>query len=382
MAEEPFFWLVIMILDPETWPNLLRLGYDELLESNLSSGCSRDRVARVAVEHRGAFLVIGESGAVNALSSGRLRHRARDAIDLPAVGDWVELASAGPTSAVSIERVLPRRTSLVRRSAGDTSRPQLIAANVDVVLIVAAASAHQDARTRARGVNLRRLERYLVFVEQSGARPVIVINKADLLPDGDALVESVSRDLGGKMVLATSAVSGSGLDNLARLWSPRETVALVGSSGVGKSALTERLLGSERGLVGSLRADDERGRHTTTHRELYLLPTGGLLIDTPGMRELGLSSEDAEMDSAFEDVASFADQCRFRDCRHAEEPGCAVRAAIERGDLRRERLASRQKLEREIEHERRRLDPGARREAKRALRQRSRAIRAKLHRRG
>jgi len=355
---------------------LWRLGYDEFFQSNLSPATSPEHVARVVTESRGAYVVRGTHGTRHATLSGRLRHLADDATDLPTVGDWIELGPASDDLGI-IERILPRRTHLVRRSAGGSGRPQPIAANVDLVLVVGAASARDDARTRKRGINLRRFERYLVLVEQSGARPTIVLNKCDLTPDVEAIARAVRDEVGDVPVVATSALTGEGLAALRSSWTSRETIALVGSSGVGKTALMERLAGEALGPTGDVREADERGRHTTTRRDLHLLPEGGILIDTPGMRELGLWSEGADTDAAFADIRSLAEGCRFRDCRHQGEPGCRVLEALATGTLSAERLESRRKLDREIAHELRRVDSEARRAQKRMLRTRARSLRAK-----
>jgi ribosome biogenesis GTPase len=360
-------------------PSLVRLGYSSFFRGLVSPLLAVERIARVAVVHKNRYGVLGAFGARDAVLAGRLRHVAEGPLDLPAVGDWVELAS-GPGSEdelVSIERVVPRRTLLVRRSAGESHRPQPIAANVDSVLIVAAFSASEEERTRSRGVNLRRLERYLVAVRQSGARPVFVINKADLARDLADVVRSVRRVARDAPVVSTSAWSGDGLPELSSHVGPGETVALIGSSGVGKSALSQRLVGRELGAVGEVRADDERGRHTTSHRELFLLPDGGVLIDTPGMRELGLWIDGADADEAFDEIEELAAECRFRDCRHSGEPGCRVRAALAAGELDEDRMSSREKLERELAFERRKVDPRARREAKASVVRRARALRKK-----
>lgn len=358
-------------------PSLARLGFSAFFQSQLSPEVPADRVARVAVEHKSRLVVLGCEGAREAVVAGRLRHEAVEPLDLPGVGDWVVLSPESTLELASIERVLSRKTALVRRSAGESHRPQLIAANVDVVLIVAAFSASEEDRTRARGVNLRRIERYLVAVRQSGAKPVVIVNKLDLVRDASEIRESLSRIAGDAPVIATSAWNGEGLDIVRARFSEGDTLALVGSSGVGKSALTQRLLGSAVGQVGEVRPDDERGRHTTTHRELHVLPTGGVLIDTPGMRELGLWLEEGDADTSFEEIRRFAEECRFRDCRHEGEPGCRVRAALDTGELDEERLASLDKLNRERAFERRKSDPRARKEMKNGIKRRARALRRK-----
>jgi ribosome biogenesis GTPase len=242
------------------------------------------------------------------------------------------------------------------------------------VMVVSAASASDEPRIQRRGINPRRIERYLLAVRQSGARPVIAVNKSDLMRDRDAISEWLAPLSRNVPVAFVSAKTGEGLDDLTAQYSESDTVALVGSSGVGKSALVERLLGVPMGRTGETRADDERGRHTTTARELFVLPGGGSLIDTPGMRELGLWTESAEVDEAFDEIGELARECRFRDCRHLGEPGCRVLGALDSGELDPARFESRNKLERELAFERKKVDPRLRREAKRALVRRARAL--------
>jgi ribosome biogenesis GTPase len=357
--------------------SLARLGFSPFFRSQLPPEFPSERVARVALPHKSRLVVLDGVAPRDAVVSGRLRHQALDPLDLPGVGDWVVLSEESSPELASIERVLTRKTALVRRSAGESHRPQLIAANVDVVLIVAAFSASLEERIRTRGVNLRRIERYLVAVRQSGGRPVVVLNKLDLVGEAAELVEGVERIAGDAPVIATSAWSGDGLERVREQFSEGETLALVGSSGVGKSALTQRLCGSEVGELGDVRSDDERGRHTTTHRELHTLPDGGVLIDTPGMRELGLWLEEGDADTSFDEIQKFAAECRFRDCRHEGEPGCRVREALVRGELDEERLESLDKLNRELAFERRKVDPRARLEQKNGIKRRARALRRK-----
>jgi ribosome biogenesis GTPase len=254
-----------------------------------------------------------------------------------AVGDWTAVAPAGPGEVV-VEAILPRRTAFVRQAAGERSEPQAIAANVDRVFVVTAIDAD---------FNVRRLERYLVAIAAGGAEAQIVLTKADLEADLDARLAEASALA---PAFATSARAGVGLDELRARIPHGTTVALVGSSGVGKSALVNRLLGRDAQAEGEVRAYDGRGRHTTTRRELFLVPGGGLLIDTPGMRELKpwLATEMPGTDGdPFDDIAALASACRYRDCTHTAEPGCAIQAALATGALRGDRLASWQKLARE-----------------------------------
>ncbi|MBP6629111.1 MAG: ribosome small subunit-dependent GTPase A [Kofleriaceae bacterium] len=322
-----------------TDPDLTRLGWDATWQAAVAGDSV---VARVVVEHRGAYHVAGAGGAGWAELPGRTFHRARDKRDLPTVGDWVVVerwpaAVAGAGAAV-IRAILPRRTLIVRKAAGERTTPQPVAANVDLGLIVT--SANLD-------LSPRRLERYLSLLVDAGVTPILVVNKLDLVPDPGAALAPVHSIAGQVEVVATSCRTGDGLTALrARLG--RATAVLLGSSGVGKSTLTNRLLGRDAQLTQEQRADDDKGRHTTTRRELVALDDGGVLIDTPGMRELGLWAEgDGDGDdevASFDDVEAVAATCRFTDCRHDAEPGCAVVAAVVAGALPADRVASFRKL--------------------------------------
>lgn len=265
---------------------------------------------------------------------GKLSGRARSRQVRPVAGDWVLVREAEP--AATIERVLERRTALARRAPGGGGRRQIIAANLDRAVVVTSANLE---------LNMRRVERYLAAIWDSGALPAIALNKIDCVGEAERsrLVAALG-ELGDVPVVATSAVSGAGIEELAALVGDGETMALLGSSGVGKSSLANRLVGEERQAVGAVRAGDDKGRHTTTTRELFTLPGGGLLLDTPGMRELGVAELDEGIERAFAELDALAERCRFRDCAHASEPGCAVRAAVESGELAAERLASYRKL--------------------------------------
>ncbi len=291
--------------------------------------------ARVVARHRGRWLVAG-GAVVAATLSGRFRHTLAGDDSLPAVGDWVASRDAGHEA--TIEAVLPRRTAFRRRAAGPRAEPQVVAANVDTLFI--AASLNRD-------LNERRLERYLAMARESGAEPVIVLTKADLGPDADRVAERLGASLRVEAV-ALSSRTGTGIDRLARWLRPGGTVALLGSSGVGKSTLLNRLAGAELAATRAIREDDARGRHATSHRELFRLPGGALLLDTPGLREVGLWDADDGLDATFTDVLELAAGCRFADCTHEREPGCAVRAALEDGRLDPGRFRSYRRLGREL----------------------------------
>lgn len=305
---------------------------------------------RIAVQQRGLYIAISEHGELAARVSGRLAHDAEDG-GLPVVGDWVAMDARPGEGSATIQAVLPRRGVFLRRAAGAAQAEQAVAANIDAALLVASLNAD---------LNLRRLERYLAAAWQSGARPVIVLTKADLCADPEAAAAEVEAVALGVPVLILSALSGQGLGGLVAEVRPGETCALLGSSGAGKSTLVNALAGEELMAVGAIREDDARGRHTTTHRELILLPSGALVLDTPGMRELGLIDADEGLDAAFAEIGALAERCRFRDCGHGSEPGCAVRQAVQDGRLDPARLRSFDKLRRELAHLERREDRLAR----------------------
>jgi ribosome biogenesis GTPase len=291
--------------------------------------------------------------------------------DLPAVGDWVavERADAGTGTIVA---VLERRSRFSRKRAGDTAEEQVLAANVDVVFLVT--SLNED-------LNPRRLERYLILAWDSGASPVVLLTKADLVDDAAAAAVDVESVAVGVPVLTVSARTGEGMQALRSLLGPGVTAVLLGSSGVGKSTLVNALVGEERLETQEIR-DDGKGRHTTVRRELVLLPGGGLLVDTPGIRELQLWAVDEGLDEAFEDVTSLFADCRFSDCRHDREPGCAVKAALAEGRLAPERWESYVKLQRELELLEQRLDKRLAAEERRRIRAFSKDVRRLYEERG
>ena len=312
--------------------------------------------ARVLVEHRGSYVVATADGEGDAEVSGRFRHEAVTGEDYPAVGDWVAMTSPRENGRAVIQAVLPRASRFARPARGDTAGAQVVAANVDVVFVVAALD---------HDFNLRRLERYVALAWSSGAEPVIILNKADSCDDVPGRVADASIVAPGVPIRAVSALGGEGIEALVPLLEPGRTVALLGSSGVGKSTLTNALVGWERQLTNAVREDDQRGRHTTTVRELIVTPSGALLIDSPGMRSVGMWEIEEGLGDAFSDVERFAAECRFSDCTHGMEPGCAVKAAISNGELSAERLASRDRLARESAAFARRADPIARADERR-----------------
>lgn len=309
--------------------------------------------ARVVFESNEFYRIVTASGEVEARLAGRLRQ----GNTLPVVGDWVAVP-AGQESLLLIQEILPRQTQLSRKIPGEKTQEQIVAANMDTVFVVMGLDGDY---------NLRRLERFLVMVNASGAQGVVVLTKADLHPDSVGARLDAQAVAPGVPVWAVSSTQGEGLEPIRSQLAPGLTVVLIGSSGAGKSTLLNRLCNSPVMLTGAVRQSDDRGRHTTTHRQLVRLPNGGLLIDNPGIREVQLWGEGEDLAEAFHDLEALATGCRFRDCQHQEEPGCEVQGAIEQGRLQKARLANWQTLQKELRHLERRRDVAASRQEDRRL---------------
>jgi ribosome biogenesis GTPase / thiamine phosphate phosphatase len=298
-------------------------------------------LGRVVTEQRGAFMVMTKTGEGLSKISGKLRFETVQREELPAVGDWVLLSGEGAV----IEKVLPRTSKFSRKKAGNEAEEQIIATNIDTVFILS--SLNDD-------LNSKRMERYLLLCWESGANPVIVLTKSDTCKGIEEKKKEVENTLLGVKVITISAVNHEGIEDLMPYLDKGQTVALVGSSGVGKSTLTNLLVGYDVQKTKEIRESDDKGRHTTTHRELFLLENGASIIDTPGMREIQLWQGQEGLSTQYHDIEELALHCRFNDCRHEDEPGCGIRLAIEEGTLSEERLEHYQKLQREIAYMERR----------------------------
>lgn len=322
---------------------LERYGWSDALRLQFQSHDAAGLVpARVVVQQRGLYEVVTETGERPATLAGKFAHDAEEG-GYPVTGDWVAVALPAGDGTAQIRAVLPRRSTFVRKAAGPGApRGQIVAANADIALLVS--SLNGD-------LNLRRIERYLAAAWESGASPVIVLTKADACADVGAAVAEVERVAIGVPVHAISALTGQGFAPLRARLAPATTAVVLGSSGVGKSTLVNALAGESLMETRAISADGQRGRHTTTHRELILLPSGALILDTPGMRELGLWDAESGVSSAFPEIDALITECRFGDCRHRNEPGCAIRAALDEGALPLERWHAYGKLQRELRFE-------------------------------
>ena len=326
----------------EETQNLETYGWDDFFAAAFAPYAAEGfEAGRVFLQHNRALMLYTAAGELAAETTGRLRYHARGAEDLPAVGDWVVFRRVAEEGKAKIHEILPRRSKFSRRAAGSETAEQIVAANVDTVFLVTGLD---------NDYNPRRVERYLIMAWESGAEPVVVLNKADLVDEPEERRREVEQVAPGVPVLLLSAKRGEGVEQLLPYVRPGRTVALMGSSGTGKSTITNRLLGAEVQRTQEVRLADARGRHTTTHRELFVLTGGGLVLDTPGMRELQLLVSERGLRETFEEIEEAAARCRFTDCRHEAEPGCAVREALASGGLDPRRYENYRKMQAEMRH--------------------------------
>jgi ribosome biogenesis GTPase len=295
-------------------------------------------IGRVVIEHKQGLIIHTDLGEIEGIVPRKLVHRS-DPLTLPKVGDWVVFEKLSGENKAIISEVLPRYSVLSRKEIGKKTKEQIIATNIDTVFIV---MGFDDE------LNLALLERYLLLVKQSGAQPIVVLNKADLIAHPTNKAALARARIRGVPILTISAKSKTGLDLVKKQIKPHDTVVFVGSSGTGKSTLINALLGEDRQTVSAVRASDAKGRHTTTRREIIVLPTGGILIDTPGMRELGTLVSEDSLEKSFDDIQGLATLCQYRDCDHQKTDGCAVIAAMHSGELSKERYKNFLRLQKEI----------------------------------
>lgn len=324
--------------------NLTTLGFSTYFEEQKTVFMEESKLkncvpARVVLEHKHSYRVLAEEGEWLATVAGHFAYTSFSREDFPAVGDWVLVEKMPGEEKAIIHKLFARKSVFLRKVAGKELIEQIVASNVDIVLLVMSLNAD---------FNIRRLERYLVAAWDSGAKPVIVLTKSDLCSDVESYVREVEAVAFGVDIFVTSALSGEGVVDIRALFTEGVTGALLGSSGAGKSTLTNALVEEELMKVSGIREDDAKGRHTTTHRELVVLPSGGCLIDTPGMRELQLWDQADSLSSSFKDIEELAAVCRYRDCSHQNEPQCAVQQAIRDGELEESRLQSFFKLQKEL----------------------------------
>jgi ribosome biogenesis GTPase len=319
--------------------SLRALGWNSFFQDAFAPHAAQGLIAaRVAVQFRGGYEIWTKDAVLTAEVSGRFRHAAKVASEFPAVGDWVGIEPVPGETRAIIQAVLPRKTRFSRTAAGDATEEQLMAANIDEVFVI---------ESLAVPPNLRRIERFLTLAWDSGATPTVILTKADLCPDKTETLRAVRKIAKDAAVLAISCLDGQGVGTVKKRLDKGWTVAFLGPSGVGKSTLVNHLVGDEVQPVLPVRESDQKGRHTTTSREMIFLSGGGVLIDTPGLRELQLWEGEEGVETAFADIEALAAGCRFSDCRHEKEPGCAVQHAVQTGRLTASRLASFQKLRQE-----------------------------------
>lgn len=332
----------IMNLNVLGWSGYFQEAFEKLDQDSLVPG-------RVVRHNKNQYIIHDGQQSYQATLLGRLLYEQDDSSSLPAVGDWVCIQTFDGDQAV-IHHVLPRFGAFFRKEAGHVTRKQVIAANIDIAFLVSGLD---------KDFNVRRIERYLVQVRSSGAKPFILLNKTDLRDDIDQLVMNVTQIAGDVEVIPVSVVDGTGFDRIRSLLKEGITIAFLGSSGVGKSSIANVLADSELQRVGTVREDDSRGRHTTSYRELIPLASGGVIIDTPGLRELQLWGDEDDLQAVFSEIDLLSVECKFRDCQHVEEPGCAVLQAVEEGELDNSRFESYKKLRKELMYLQQRQDEAA-----------------------
>jgi ribosome biogenesis GTPase len=350
------------------------LGWNSFFQQHLDQLSDEEAIpGRIIRESKNLYQVYSEEGELMAEISGKMRYEAQDASALPTVGDWVALKTRLGEDRAIIINLLPRQSKFSRKAvlsggvpgSGGKTEEQVLAANIDTVFLVSGLD---------NDFNLRRIERYLTIAWDSGAAPVIVLNKADLCEEIEERMAEVEEVAFGVPLHPISALDKTGLVSLEEYLIPGKTSVFLGSSGVGKSTIINSLIGDELLKTGPLRESDQRGKHITTHRELIFLPSGGAVIDTPGLREIQIWLDNEGMENTFRDVMEFAEQCRFRDCSHSNEPGCAVLGAIETGDLDEDRFQSYLKLQREMRHLSMRQNVKARRQASKNFQKKIRRV--------
>jgi len=326
--------------------NLESLGWNDFYKEDFKQ-YEQDGLlpARIYLEHKNLYKVFSERGSLSAEITGKMRFGAGSPVDFPSVGDWVALRLIDNDSRGLITAVLRRKGSFVRKVPGPVTEEHVLAANVDTAFLVAGLD---------NNFNPRRIERYLTLTWESGADPIIVLNKADLVESPERFIEELKSSTFGVPIIVISAKKQIGLAELAERIKPESTVVFLGSSGVGKSSIINALMGEKIMSVNEVRESDSRGRHTTTHRQLFILPQGGCVIDTPGLRGIKLWGDESDVSRTFEDVEQIAENCRFRDCSHTGEPGCAVEQALKDGTLEQKRLNNYFKMQKEMEFLRKR----------------------------